>query len=431
MSNAKATKVIRDAVHGDIEVRAEEVSVLDTPEVQRLRGIKQLGTAYLVYPSAVHTRFEHALGTLHLAGKVADLLGDALDDRERRVVRLAALVHDVTHIPFGHTLEDERRVFERHDAPGRTRLFLRRGGLGAALAATGLADDIEEALCGEPAKPLVGEVIRGTIGADLLDYLRRDALFCGLGRGYDERLFRYVRAAEDERGRLRLALEVTKGGLVRGDALSEILNVLRLRYTLCERVYFHHAKVAAGAAVSRAVEMALGQGLRLEDLYDLTDEGLLALLGERFGHDRALMRIVERVRARRLYKRAYVLGPVLGPGAQAALVARYHEVRAAREAAERSLAEAAGLAPEDVIVYCPEPRMAAKEGDVPVLAHEGRPPVPLSRLDVPEVGVLIRKHQRLWRFYVLVAGEAPPAAAAMVRRAAEDLFGHAWGAGAC
>ena len=130
-------KIVRDAVHGDMLFSTEiEIPVMDTPPMQRLRGIKQLGTASLVYPTAIHTRFDHSLGTCWIARRMLDHLeatGVAIDRREREVVRLAALVHDVTHIPFGHTFEDERRLFDRHDHPDRTRRFLTRGTLGRAL----------------------------------------------------------------------------------------------------------------------------------------------------------------------------------------------------------------------------------------------------------------------------------------------------------
>src|SRR5438477_2980921 len=105
-------KLIRDAVHGDIEMESLEVELMDTPEFQRLRGIKQLGTAYLVFPSAVHTRFEHSLGASWMARRMLDAVRRAADgsaDDENRI-RVSALLHDLTHIPFGHTLEDERRV---------------------------------------------------------------------------------------------------------------------------------------------------------------------------------------------------------------------------------------------------------------------------------------------------------------------------------
>src|ERR1041384_2047612 len=96
-------KLIRDAVHGDIEIGTLEVELLDTPEFQRLRGIKQLGTAYLVFPSALHTRFEHSVGTSWMACRLIQSLrrSHAISADEERLARVTALLHDITHIPFG------------------------------------------------------------------------------------------------------------------------------------------------------------------------------------------------------------------------------------------------------------------------------------------------------------------------------------------
>src|SRR3977135_1333943 len=100
-SNSKK-KLIRDAVHGDIEMGPLEVELMDTPEFQRLRGIKQLGTAYLVFPSAVHTRFEHSLGTSWMAHRILEKVRrvGTISPDDETLIRVSALLHDITHIPF-------------------------------------------------------------------------------------------------------------------------------------------------------------------------------------------------------------------------------------------------------------------------------------------------------------------------------------------
>ena len=113
-------KTIRDAVHGDLDFTPDELAVVDTATFQRLRQIKQLGAACLVYPSAVHTRFEHSLGACGVAKKMIAAIrrncGEkAISADDERLIGIYALCHDITHIPFGHTIEDERRVFPRHD----------------------------------------------------------------------------------------------------------------------------------------------------------------------------------------------------------------------------------------------------------------------------------------------------------------------------
>src|SRR5688572_7256654 len=94
---------IRDAVHGFVELDDRELKVLNLDIVQRLRGIRQLAMASLVYPGALHTRFDHTLGVTHVTGQMASELG--LDADERELVRLAALLHDIGHGPFSHVSE--------------------------------------------------------------------------------------------------------------------------------------------------------------------------------------------------------------------------------------------------------------------------------------------------------------------------------------
>src|SRR5260221_10811721 len=110
--------LIRDPIHGDIALSPLEERVLDFPEMQRLRGIKQLGTASLVYPGCAHTRFDHSLGANALAKRIVAAIresGTAIEPDLAQLIGVTALLHDVTHVPFGHTLEDERRLFPRHD----------------------------------------------------------------------------------------------------------------------------------------------------------------------------------------------------------------------------------------------------------------------------------------------------------------------------
>lgn len=101
------SSVIRDPLYGFVEVTEKERSLLNTRILHRLSRIKQLGHSYLVYPSAVHTRLEHSLGTLHVASRICDRL--KLDDSSKEVVRIAALLHDVGHGPFSHIFEDVMR----------------------------------------------------------------------------------------------------------------------------------------------------------------------------------------------------------------------------------------------------------------------------------------------------------------------------------
>ena len=396
--------LIRDTVHGDIELSRLETAVLDSPAVQRLRGVKQLGTAYLVYPGAVHSRFEHSLGTCAMAHRMIASLrrsGTSVDDRAEELVGVAALLHDVTHVPFGHTLEDERRLFPRHDKGDRMAVLL-AGELGTALAALGVRQPVEDLLAANLSddKRWMTDVVSSTIDADLLDYLRRDSLYTGLAQSYDDRVFHYFAVSDG-----RLVLDMSKHGMTRPDAWSEIVQLLRMRYFLTERVYYHHTKVVAGAMISKAVEMALAAGELSEPaLLDLDDASLLWQLRQSSRPE--IVSLVERLRRRRLLKRGYVLSPRnLAAGVQQQLIDLYHHSPETRGAAEAELACALGADPHEVVVYCPAATMM-KEAAALALTPAGV--VPMTEIDpggASEISALARRHADLWRMYVFVANE--------------------------
>ncbi len=126
-------KVVRDAVHGDLYFTALEVAVMNTAPFQRLRGLKQLGVADLVYPSATHTRFNHLLGTCGVARRMIRAI-NTRDGRQRisedheELICLGAMLHDILNLPFGHTIEDEFPIFpanhQKHDGFDALKNFL-------------------------------------------------------------------------------------------------------------------------------------------------------------------------------------------------------------------------------------------------------------------------------------------------------------------
>lgn len=417
-------KIVRDAVHGDIELGGIELELIDTPEFQRLRGIKQLGTASLIYPSALHTRFEHSLGTSWMARRIVDSLRrhDPVGEDELELIRVAALLHDVTHVPYGHTLEDERRVFPRHDEDvSRLEYFLGESSLGRILRRRGLEQEIRQVLAGEAGYR--SDIVVGAISADLLDYLRRDNYFTGLSQYYDDRVFSLFRREGD-----RLILHIEKHGELRHDALSELVHLLRIRYTLSERVYFHHTKLASGAMISRAVELALGVGFTAAMLRTLRDETLLALLRDRYaGSSEGIRYIMTALDSRRLYKPCYVLTVDIGEADKTRLERHYHFAPAGRAEAESVLASDAGLESWQVIVYCPSLGMSLPEAEVPVRMEAGRI-LPLSGANNAEIRVLKAKHRSLWKFLVLL-DRAAWDRSERVRAAATDYFGMAQVAG--
>jgi HD superfamily phosphohydrolase len=390
-------KLIRDAVHGDIEMTSLEVELMDTPEFQRLRGIKQLGTAYLVFPSAVHTRFEHSLGTSWMAHRMLNAIRRTTDVSadDATLIRVAALLHDLTHIPFGHTLEDERRVLPRHDKDEeRVESFFRRSAVGRILKREGLQDSVIEIIKGNDS--YASDIVGGAISADLLDYLRRDTYFCGLSQYYDPRIFESFIIDGN-----RLVVNVEKNGTIRLDTLSELVNLLRIRYTLSERVYFHHTKVASGAMISKAVELALREGMSVEELRTLKDETLIWTLRELYTRNATVAHLLNRLDSRQLFRACYVLGTGIGEKARQDIVSRFHHDVEAREAAEKTIARASGIQPHEIIIYCPSFGMSLSEAEVPARLERGQI-LPLSGSNNEEIRILKDKHKELWKFYVLI-----------------------------
>lgn len=410
--------LLRDPVHGDVELSRAEVELLDCAAVQRLRGIKQLGTAYLVYPGALHTRFDHSIGVCTVAHRIVGELrrsGHDIPAEQEAAVGAAALLHDVTHIPFGHTLEDERRLFTRHDKGTRLAHFL-DGQLGDVLRAHGLFDAVAGILGAAPLSlpRWMQDLVSGAIDADLLDYLRRDSVFTGLAHHYDDRIFRAFALCGE-----RLVMRLVKHGMDRPDARSEIIQLLRLRYFLTERVYYHHTKVVAGAMISKAVEQGLERSLlREDDLLELNDWTLLDRL-QTAGMPEART-LIERVQRRALLKRGYVVsGRSIAEEQRREWVARYHKSPQGRAVVERELAAALGVPFEEVVLYCPA-LTVMKEAAVPVETSRGA-----GLLNDPgedsllEIHSLQQRYADLWRFYVFV----PPEAAQRATAACEAILG--------
>jgi HD superfamily phosphohydrolase len=242
----------------------------------------------------------------------------------------------------------------------------------------------------------MSDIVAGTISADLLDYLRRDTYFCGLAQNYDLRIFESFVVNDD-----RLVMNLEKHGMLRRDALSELVNLLRLRYTLSERVYFHHTKIASGAMISKAVELALRTGFNAEELRSLKDETLFYVLRQRFSGHPPIDRLISRLETRHLYKACYVLTTAIGETQQQDVVHRFHYGLSERDEAEQAIAKAAGIQPDQVIIYCPSSGMSLPEAEVPVRLEGGRL-TPLSGSNNDEIRILKAQHRALWKFFVFI-----------------------------
>ena len=179
-------ETLRDPLWNNIRVDELTLSLVDTEVFQRLRYVRQLGLAYLVYPGATHSRFEHALGAYHLARNTLSLLAESESDyragaEEEAIVRAAALLHDVGHYPFSHALEEIGQL--HHEDVARPLITT---GVVASILEREIARDAPERVFrlirGTSDSPLQG-LISGSLDLDKIEYLKRDAFMCGVPYG--------------------------------------------------------------------------------------------------------------------------------------------------------------------------------------------------------------------------------------------------------
>ncbi|MBA3847244.1 MAG: HD domain-containing protein, partial [Planctomycetes bacterium] len=336
-------EIIRDPLWDNIRLEPDAVAALDTPTVQRLRHVRQLGHAFLVYPGATHSRFEHALGAYHLTRRALTVLGDRGDLRgvppeDCVAVRLAALLHDIGHYPFSHALEEAG--FPSHEALGARRLG--EGELAGVLRQVGgdaLIERIAELIQGRSDSPLAG-LISGSLDLDKIDYLSRDARMCGVPYGTVDvdRLLASIALVEQDDG--RRAVGVHEKGV------SALESLLFAKYQMYRNVYWHHAVRSATCMFKRAVRAAVGTGrLDAEFVATATDGSLMT---ELLAHDPT--GIGRAVHERRLYKRALDMPASEVPDD---LPTWLSDDPDAVERAEDALAAELGLEPGAVLVDFP------------------------------------------------------------------------------
>ena len=352
------SKVVQDPVHGSIEVDGVFLDVMDRHEMQRLRSVKQLGLGNLVFPAANHTRFEHCLGTYHLAGRMADAIGLGREDSD--AVRMAGMLHDICHPPFSHALEP---IME--DATGLDHMELARalimgdipnhlpeyddvlGGrptIAETIEAEGISAD---AVCGIiahpestgeealdrfwnkheyfPSRDYAHQIIHGPVDADQMDYLMRDAHHTGVSHGSidSERLIKTMMVQND-----RIVLR--RGGITAAEGLMVSRSLM---YTT---VYFHETVRIAQRMLTKAVE---NSGLDLSDMYLKGDADLMAMVEASGGKPARSMR---RIKARMLDKKAFAVYSDDMTEEKAEVLLEYTGREGARRL-EQEVADAAGV----------------------------------------------------------------------------------------
>ena len=351
---------VRDPVHGFIHYDGVEERLINSRVVQRLRGISQLAFTSYVYPGARHSRFEHSLGVMHVASRIAQQV--RLSDEERRLVRMAGLLHDLGHGPFSHVSDVPLRILttEAGTLPkglpaSKTHeqvtvdLIRNDGELASILdkpkrAAVASILDTRESV----GQPLLRQIVSGALDADKLDYLLRDGLMAGVRYGaidLERVIDCFTTIGKDEK---HLA--------IRRDGIEAAEQVVIARYQMTRQVYTHRVRRITNAMLQRAILAAARDGGKVGkavrrlytyrqgdgdwlNLYVRSDDSsLLAQLSE-FAEASQVGKLVGRLRRRQLLKEVYKNRLTDLPGAGAAARDKLVKDVARQERLEARLAE--------------------------------------------------------------------------------------------
>ncbi len=359
-------EILRDPLWNNIRLDPLALALLETPVVQRLRYVRQLGLAFLVYPGATHSRFEHALGAWHLAGVALRLLEErgaleGIDARAQQIVRAAALLHDVGHYPFSHALEeigvtDHEQVAYPLITSGPVARVL-RDALGDSAP-----EEVFALITGRSTDALQG-LISGSLDLDKIEYLKRDATMCGVPYGEIDvdRLLNSLVIVQTPDRTTRMIGVHEKG-------LSALESLLFAKYQMYRNVYWHHAVRSATAMYKRLVAVALDSGhVAANTVAQFTDEGLLVHLDVPSlpAEARAML---DGLRFRRLHKRAYECpAATLGEDVGEWIASDFHLTRRVENAFAHELGLPAGAL---LLDYPAKTQMLGL--DIPMQRRDGR-----------------------------------------------------------
>jgi HD superfamily phosphohydrolase len=365
---------IRDPVHGYVKLDDFAQALIGTPQMQRLRWIKQLGLANLVYPGANHTRFEHSLGAYHLARVLADHL--RLDEEEKLKVGAAAILHDIGHGPLSHATEAALSPFLRREHESVIDL-LRKSELREVLGEHGLLpQEIQSTINGENR---LGQIVSSEIDADRMDYLIRDSHYTGVAYGVIDHL------------RLIKMMKVHLGDLVvESGGIQAATSFLISRLLMHPAVYYHHVCRISECMISGGIRKMIDDGIEAGEIKAMDDEELFSSMTANGG---IAAEMVSRIKSRRLFKRAVYVGL---ESLESYSRSWGNERRIAQE-----IADQAGLDTDYVLVDNPS-LPDAEEGDFPVLVDgEVKPLRDVS----PLVAILEKANRANWRFGVYARDE--------------------------
>ncbi|MEC8134022.1 MAG: HD domain-containing protein, partial [Bacteroidota bacterium] len=243
MNTNNSLKIFNDPIYGFITIpNALIFDLIAHPYFQRLRRITQMGLSYLVYPGAHHTRFQHALGSLHLMQKAVRILkfkGVSISSVEETALYVAILLHDIGHGPFSHAIEHSLIEGVGHEFISLRFIELLNDEFNGQLS---LAITMFK---GVYHRPFFGQLISGQLDMDRSDYLKRDSFYTGVSEGNinSERLISMMNVADDQ-------LVIEEKGIY---SIEKFLSARRLMYW---QVYLHKTGVVAEQMIIKVLQRA-------------------------------------------------------------------------------------------------------------------------------------------------------------------------------
>jgi HD superfamily phosphohydrolase len=361
------TEPIRDPLWNNIYLSPGLKKITHAGPFQELSAIRQLGPTYHVYPGATHTRLNHSLGVCHVARR---MLGSLIRYPECPDLSLegvkaflsACLLHDLGHFPYAHSLK-ELPLKDHEILTGEIvlseplRTILKDEVKTDPLAVAAIVDTTMETADAEVL--FFRNILSGVLDPDKMDYLNRDAYFCGVPYGIQDTEFVITKIRPHRNG-----LALTEQGL------PAVENILFSKYLMYRTVYWHKVVRIATAMIKKAIFFGLQDVcIRPDDLYGLTDQAF----SNRFGREEfPYHRLIRGVTERRLYKSVWEEHFDIDFPAHAALLDLSSRFNRETEIAERLRSRGIEVLPEEIIIDIPE--NISFEISLPILTETGEKP---------------------------------------------------------
>jgi len=334
---------IKDPIYGYVHITDLEKDIIDTRVVQRLRRLRQLAGAEYVYPGANHTRFEHSIGVMYLAGVLAENLPVELSEEDIQMVRIAGLLHDVGHGPFSHIYESLSIKYLEKTHEDLTRWIILESELADILSDAGYSPQkISKLATGdmrEEGKLFLDQIISSAVDVDKMDFIIRDSYHTGAEYGYVD-IFRLIYTMDVLNGNLSVDLT----------ALSSLEAFILARIESFKSIYFHKVARAAQIMLLKAMELAkdeipLVNFTNIDEYLSLDDYTVWTMLRKVKKSNELIQKLERRELLKAAYNRTFYV--------RDETVSSIFTNERVRNKIEEEIAEKAGVERENVIIDVP------------------------------------------------------------------------------